>query len=222
MKKAYILVLAAMLGGCNSQSQHEASTAMRRTYVENHIAEIRKANRELLVSKAENFLTWRPSIDSIAERKADLMEVIIRAMCGENTDMLVSELMEFAPAGEATDEAVADLKAGLEALSRAADANMCRIFEEAILRGDIVEGMTTKQVETALGRELAVLWSDASGDSIYEVRDIEQENYILRQGKLVIAATTLSMEGHSSDFYLRFKKGKLADWVYVPHVGSGL
>jgi len=222
MKKAYILVLAVLVCGCNSQSRREALAVRRRSaYVEDHLADIQKANRELLVSKSENLLTWRPSIEGIAERKEELMEVIIRAMCGEDTDMLVGELMALAPVGRGSDEAVAELKGRLEALSRVADANMCRIFEDAILRGSIVEGMTAGQVEAAWGRELAPLWSDSSGDSVYEVGEVEQENYILKQGKLVIAATTLSMGGHSSDFYLQFREGKLVDWTFVPHVGGG-
>lgn len=221
MKKVYILILAGLICGCNPQSRHAESMARRKVYIENNIAEIQKANRELLVSKSENLLTWRPSIEGIAERKEELLEVIIRAMCGENTDMLVGELMALAPVGGGSDEAVAELKGGLEALSRVADPNMCGIFEDAILRGSIVEGMTAGQVEAAWGRELALLWSDSSGDSVYEVEEVEQENYILKQGKLVIAATTLSMRGHSSDFYLEFKEGKLVDWVFVPHVEGG-
>lgn len=221
MKKVYILILAGLVCGCNSQSRRAESMARRKVYIENNIAEIRKANRELLVSKSENFLTWRPSIQGIAQRKEELMEVIIRAMCGENTDMLVGELMALAPVGKGSDEAVAELRGRLEALSRVADPNMCRIFEDAILRGSIVEGMTAGQVETAWGRELILLWSDSSGDSVYEVSQVEQENYILKQGKLAIAATTLSMGGHSSDFYLQFREGKLVDWTFVPHIGGG-
>jgi len=221
MKKVYILILAGLICGCNPQSQYAESMALRKVYIENNIAEIRKANRAILVSKSENFLTWRPSIELIADRKEELMEVIIRAMCGENTDMLVNELLALAPAGRASDEAVAELKSGLEALSRVADPNMCGIFEDAILRGSIVEGMTAGQVEAAWGRELLLLWSDSSGDSVYQVGEVEQENYILKQGKLVIASTTLSMAGHSSDFYLQFREGNLADWTFVPHVEGG-
>ncbi len=98
---------------------------------------------------------------------------------------------------------------------------MCGIFEDAILRGSIVEGMTAGQVEAAWGRELILLWSDSSGEAVYQVGEVEQENYILKQGNLVIASTTLSMAGHSSDFYLQFRDGKLADWTFVPHVEGG-
>ena len=220
MKKAFIVMLAGLLCGCNSQSVREASRAERRAYIEGNLAEIQKANRELLVRKSEKLLSWRPSIEGIAERKEDLMEVIIRAMCGEDTDLLVRELLEFAPTDRRTEEAVAELKDGLDALWRASDPNMCGIFEDVMLRGCIVEGMTAGQVEAAWGRKLKLLSSDTSGDSAYEVAKVEQENFVLRQGKLAIAATAWSEEGDLRDFYLHFKGGKLADWTSVPHVGA--
>ncbi|MBL7153330.1 MAG: hypothetical protein ISS79_06410 [Phycisphaerae bacterium] len=220
MKKAYILILAGLVCGCNSQSAREASMARRRAYIEENLAEIRKANRELLVRKSEDLLSWRPSIEGIAEKKEELMEVIIRAMCGEDTDVLVGELMEFAPTSKRTDGAVAELKAGLEALRRVADPNICGIFEGAIQRGCIVEGMTLGQVEATWGTGLRLLWSDSSGDSVYEAEKIEQENFVLRQGKLAIAATAWNERKDASDFYLHFKDGKLVDWSYVPHVAA--
>ena len=221
MKQAYILILAVLICGCNSQSHRAAPMAIRKRYIENNIADIRKANRRLLVKKSEGFLTWRPSIERIGENKEELMEVIIRAMCGENTDILVSELIALAPAGDGAEEAIAELKGGLEALSRAGDPDMCGIFEDMILRGSIVEGMTAEQVEAAWGKELKPVWSDSPGSSVYQIEEVEQENYVLKQGKIVIAATTLSMRGHSSDFYLEFKEGKLIDWTFVPHVEGG-
>lgn len=221
MKKVYILILAGVLCGCSSQSRPAAPMAVRKRYIENNIAEINKANRRLLVRKSEGLLTWRPSIERLGENKEALMEVIIRAMCGTNTDILVSELMALAPAGEGAEAAIAELKGGLEALSRAGNPDMCGIFERAILRGNIVEGMTSGQVEAAWGKELIEVWSDSPGNSVHKIEEVEQENYVLKQGKIVIAATTLSMRGHLSDFYLEFKEGKVVDWTFVPHVGGG-
>lgn len=219
MKQVYILILVVLVCGCNPQSRREALAGRRRVYVGSHLAEIQKANRELLVGKSENLLTWRPSIEIIAESKEELMDVIIRAMCGEDTNLLVQELMNLAPVGEVGGEAIAELKAGLETLSMTADPNMCGIFERAIMRGNIVEGMTAEQVAAAWGRELVLLASDSAGGRIYKTANVEQENYVLKQGKIVIASTTQSMGGHSSDFYLEFKEGKLVDWTFVPHVG---
>lgn len=217
MKQAYVLILVLVVLGCTPQSRWKAIAAKRRAYVVENLAEIQECNRALLVRKSENLLTWRPSIESIAERKEELMDVVIRAMCGEDPDLLARELLTLAPISEIGGEAVAELKAGLQALSWAADPDMCRIFERAIVRGNIVEGMTVDQVEAAWGRQLLLLRSDSAGEKVYKAEGVEQENYVLTQGKIVIASTTQSMGGHSSDFYLEFKEGKLADWIFVPH-----
>lgn len=214
------MILVVLVLGCTPQSRRKAIATNRRVYVAEHLAEIEECNRALLVRKSENLLTWRPSIESIAERKDELMDVIIRAMCGEDPDLLVEELLEFAPVSEVGGEAASELKAGLEALSWAADPNMCSIFERAIVRGNIAEGMTVEQVEAAWGRELVLLSSDSEGVEVRKAAGVEQENYILKQGKIVIASTTQSMDGHSNDFYLEFKAGRLADWMFVPHLGD--
>ncbi|MHC4743581.1 MAG: hypothetical protein ACYS8Z_16830 [Planctomycetota bacterium] len=217
MKQIFVLILVLLVMGCTPQSRRKAVAAKRRAYITENLAEIEECNRALLVRKSENLLTWRPSIESIAERKEELMDVIIRAMCGEDPDMLARELLTLAPISEIGGEAVAELKAGLQALSWAADPNMCTIFERAIARGNIAEGMTVEQVEAAWGRKLLLLSADSMWAKVYRARAVEQENYILTQGKIVIASTTQSMGGHWSDFYLEFKEGRLADWMFVPH-----
>ncbi|MBN2137618.1 MAG: hypothetical protein JW720_07420 [Sedimentisphaerales bacterium] len=220
MKKILIVLLIVSALGCGPQLRPLEDFVRRQDYVAANIENIRQTNRALLVRKTEDMLTWRPRIASIAERKKELVDVIIRAMCGEDTHVLTKELMAFAPKADRNAEAASELEAGLYALSRVADPNICRICEDAILAGRIVEGMNLDQVEAALGIELRPLSADSSGNSVFEVCGLAQENFILKQGRIAIAATTPSAGGELRNFYLHFAGDVLVDWLSVPEVDA--
>lgn len=211
MVKWISLLCTIILSGCSS---YEDAHIARDNYVRVHRYEIRQSNRNLLQSKIkENLPFGEPDgFNTIVSNAA------VRLICGDDQNEIMKEVAEFVRKSgeEVSDKDLSLLKETILLLKKQLpqeEINSCEMFEFALSRGGIVEGMTIEQVEAAWQRPLRFLWS-GSGYSTYEARMILQKDSILDNGSFTISYTFPGRDYR--DFHVTFYRDVLTEISSFP------
>ena len=238
-----IPVLGTFLGvfvlGCNSYSEQtkardrtqEEARAARIAYVESHREDINQVSEEF--TQKETLELFRTLVCSymaaLPEVNRKLLETVMEMVVyGEDSNVAVTKIVETMYeqrprlSSEDRDELVGmvtalirSLRIEIEPLMH--EIGMSELFELAIERGHIMEGMTLEQVRIAWNEyDLSFQYSDLSGYAGYEVQAVPQELHKVDSHGFSVFGTVPSESVSISDplykdYHLTFKDGKLVD-----------
>jgi hypothetical protein len=234
MRKLMVLVLLLPVLGCQPTDK-PTEQEIRRGYISYNRQKIREANRELFATKFAKIVPYGNQTDKTEQA----FKLYLNIFCCSDPNNFTDSIIKFVEIGgfegRAMSEKFKDIRKKLNNNPKYAkkirqtliteftkETNwkteemqeiFCHLFEEVILQGMIMEGMSVEMVEASWNKRLLFRWS-GSGYTTYEAHSILQKDHIVEEGNMSLAST---VPGQSCrDFILTFKNGKLDHWSSYP------